>query len=393
MPAGLSTAALARFNKLFTSGVAYRTALALAADADTLGTGGGGGTGTVTAVNGKSPVAGVVTLVKGDIGLANVDNTPDATKPVSTPTTAAISAAINALVNSAPGTMDTLGEIAALLASDETTAGALATTVAGKMAKAANGSDIVSPSAFRAALGLGTAAVATASSFDAAGAATTAQANAQAASDPSGAAATAQANAIAATMARPTFDVLANRPAAAAAAGRTYQVTDDPTLPSYYSDGVGWHKLGVVNRLIERVDQRTGALAITTTAMTTWPGIILNVPPCDSDVEIFVEFPYRIYQNGVTTNPSTNFTLTLQLIDDLGTIKLFDVLAARWLPTATDAFAILENVYRKSVLIDKTAALRAYQMQFQISLAGFSVFIDPTFSGVGGLSLEALAVD
>lgn len=181
MPAGLSTAALARFNKLFTSGVAYRTALALAADADTLGTGGGGGTGTVTAVNGKSPVAGVVTLVKGDIGLANVDNTPDATKPVSGPVTTAISAAINALVNSAPGTMDTLGEIAALLASDETTAGALATTVAGKMAKAANGSDIASPSAFRTALGLGTAATAAASSFDASGAATTAQANAIAA--------------------------------------------------------------------------------------------------------------------------------------------------------------------------------------------------------------------
>lgn len=47
----------------------------------------------------------------------------------------AISAAVNALVNSAPGTMDTLGEIAALLASDESGAAALATSVAGKVDK------------------------------------------------------------------------------------------------------------------------------------------------------------------------------------------------------------------------------------------------------------------
>jgi len=42
----------------------------------------------------------------------------------------AISNAIANLINSAPGTMDTLGEIAALLAADESTAAALATTVA-----------------------------------------------------------------------------------------------------------------------------------------------------------------------------------------------------------------------------------------------------------------------
>lgn len=45
----------------------------------------------------------------------------------------AISTAINALVNSAPGTLDTLGEIAAALASDESVASALATTVSGKV--------------------------------------------------------------------------------------------------------------------------------------------------------------------------------------------------------------------------------------------------------------------
>jgi hypothetical protein len=49
--------------------------------------------------------------------------------------TTSISTAIAALVNSAPGTMDTLGEIATLLAADESTASALATTVAGKVSK------------------------------------------------------------------------------------------------------------------------------------------------------------------------------------------------------------------------------------------------------------------
>lgn len=47
-----------------------------------------------------------------------------------------VDTAIANLVNSAPSTMDTLGEIATLLSSDESTASALATTVAGKVAKA-----------------------------------------------------------------------------------------------------------------------------------------------------------------------------------------------------------------------------------------------------------------
>jgi hypothetical protein len=50
--------------------------------------------------------------------------------------TSYVDTAIANLVNSAPGTMDTLGEIATLLAADESTASALATTVAGKVAKA-----------------------------------------------------------------------------------------------------------------------------------------------------------------------------------------------------------------------------------------------------------------
>jgi hypothetical protein len=108
-------------------------------------------------------------LVKADVGLGNVDNTADTAKPVSTAqqtalnlkadlaspaltgtptaptaaqgtnttqvaTTAFARAEIAALVNSAPGTLDTLGEIATALQADESTAAALATTVGTKAA-------------------------------------------------------------------------------------------------------------------------------------------------------------------------------------------------------------------------------------------------------------------
>lgn len=49
--------------------------------------------GAVTSVAGKS---GAVTLVKGDVGLSNVDNTSDANKPVSTATQTALNAKANA---------------------------------------------------------------------------------------------------------------------------------------------------------------------------------------------------------------------------------------------------------------------------------------------------------
>lgn len=57
-------------------------AAAAAAEAAAAGAGGGGGGtgGAVTSVAGKT---GVVTLVKGDVGLANVDNTADSQKPLS----------------------------------------------------------------------------------------------------------------------------------------------------------------------------------------------------------------------------------------------------------------------------------------------------------------------
>ena len=54
---------------------------------------GGGGGGAVTSVAGKT---GDVSLVKGDVGLGQVDNTSDANKPVSTAQAAAIAAKANA---------------------------------------------------------------------------------------------------------------------------------------------------------------------------------------------------------------------------------------------------------------------------------------------------------
>lgn len=51
-----------------------------------------GGNPPVTSVAGKT---GAVTLVKGDVGLGNVDNTSDASKPVSTATQTALDAKAN----------------------------------------------------------------------------------------------------------------------------------------------------------------------------------------------------------------------------------------------------------------------------------------------------------
>jgi hypothetical protein len=69
-------------------------------------------------------------------------------------TTAFVAAAIAALVNSAPGVLDTLGEIATALQADESAAAALATTVAGKLAKASNLADLVNTATARSNLGV-----------------------------------------------------------------------------------------------------------------------------------------------------------------------------------------------------------------------------------------------
>ncbi|WP_316207390.1 tail fiber domain-containing protein [Bradyrhizobium sp. SZCCHNR3118] len=68
--------------------------------------------------------------------------------------TAYVKNAIDALIAGAPGTMDTLNEIAAKITSDESVVGALTTTVAGKLQKDQNLSDLTDKAAARTNLGL-----------------------------------------------------------------------------------------------------------------------------------------------------------------------------------------------------------------------------------------------
>ena len=73
-----------------------------------------------------------LSLVGNADGVASLDETgkiPDSEIPSGITRDSELSAAINSLINSAPGTLDTLGEIATALSSTDTAAGALVTTV------------------------------------------------------------------------------------------------------------------------------------------------------------------------------------------------------------------------------------------------------------------------
>ena len=140
----------------------------------------------VDSVAGKT---GTVSLVKGDVGLGNVDNTTDALKPVSTAgqtalnlkanlasptftgvpisttpsanddstkiaTTAYVQAELTELIGTAPSTLDTLGEISASIANGDSDVVALTTTVGTKLAKASNLSDLANPGTSRTNLGV-----------------------------------------------------------------------------------------------------------------------------------------------------------------------------------------------------------------------------------------------
>lgn len=172
-------------------------------------------------------------VTKAQVGLPNVDNTPDTAKPISTATQTALDgkastgaaaaaqatadaalpraggtmtgtltlagdpatalqaatrqfvlAQVAALVNGAPGALDTLKELADQLAADESAVTALTSTVTGKLSAASNLSDLLNAATARGNLGLGSAAVHAHTDYDVAGAAAAAQAAAIAASQP-----------------------------------------------------------------------------------------------------------------------------------------------------------------------------------------------------------------
>ena len=111
------------------------TAYADAAEADAI-------TAAGTAADSKVAAA-VAALTKSSVGLANVDNTADASKPVSTAQASAIATAkseaiadatsqVNALLTGAPAALNTLDELAAALGDDANFASTVTTSLASK---------------------------------------------------------------------------------------------------------------------------------------------------------------------------------------------------------------------------------------------------------------------
>lgn len=141
-----------------------------------------------------TPVALTASQVKTMLSLGNVDNTADASKPVSTAqqtalnlkanlaspaltgtptaptaasatnttqiaTTAFVQTAVSNLIGGAPGALDTLKELADAINDDASYAASVTTALSGKLSSASNLSDVANAGTARTNLGLGSMAM------------------------------------------------------------------------------------------------------------------------------------------------------------------------------------------------------------------------------------------
>jgi hypothetical protein len=92
--------------------------------------------------------------LKAPLASAALTGTPTAPTAADATNTAFVHSLVTNLIGSAPGALDTLGELATQLASDESAVAALTATVTGKLAKVSNLSDLTDFAAARSNLGL-----------------------------------------------------------------------------------------------------------------------------------------------------------------------------------------------------------------------------------------------